>query len=341
MAEPLTNVEKAAAMLVCLGVDKAAQVLSHLSHEEVQRLANQMAHLGPISHDSRDEILEDLAQRYRKARRSVDSGGMEFVRRLLAETFGEERAALVIEQLTVANASRPFSSLRKVDTRRILDVISSEHPSVIALVMYYLQRDKAAQVMAGLPEDIRHEVVMRLVALQSPMPQMVARLESLLSQKISETRGDDDEGDCDVGTVSGARSLVEILGRADPNVEQGVYEFLQQHDPELAEEVRKSMFVFDDIARLDQRALQLLLRELSSQEIALAMKSAADQFRSLVYANVSENSAKTIKEELDLLGPVRVSVVEEAQQKMIAAARRLADSGIISLRPTDEEAMVA
>jgi flagellar motor switch protein FliG len=337
MAVPYTSLEKAAALLVCLGVEKAAQVLGHLSYDEVQMLASQMAHTRRIPRETKLELIGELRERYKTAEMESSVGGINFVERLLSQTFGEERAAMVMEQLTQRKGRRPFSSLRAAEAHRILDIIATEHPSVIALVMYYLPRDKAAQVLAGLPVDVRHEVVMRLVSLQQPMPHVVARLEQLLSQKLSDARSDDEEGERDFGAVTGARTLVEILGRADPNVEERVYEFLQERDPALAEEVRKSMFVFADIANLDTRALQLVLRELSSQELALALKSAGDDLRELVFGNVSENFAKTLREELELLGPVRVSQIEQAQQKVVATVRSLAEQGVITIVREEEE----
>lgn len=336
-----SNVEKAAAFLVSLGIDRAAAVLSHLDYEEVQVIARQMAHIRKIPGEQRRVLLEELQQRCGSVGIGAADGGYSFLQRLLAETFGEERAMLVLDQLSQTKAMRPFSSLRAVDPHRILDILAGENPGVIALVLYYLPRDKSAQVLAGLPDALRHEVVMRMVNLKTPQQQIVARLEQILSQKLSDTRGDDEDGERDIGTVTGARALVEILGRADPNVERRVYEFLQERDPVLAEEVRKSMFVFEDVSRLDARSMQLVLRELSSQEIALSLKSATEEIRNLVFSNVSENAAKSIREELELLGPVRVSQVEEAQQKVVSTVRRMVDAGTITLQLGEEEELIA
>lgn len=335
-----TNIQKAAGILVCLGIERAAQVLAHLSYDEVQLLASQMAHTGRINGPLREELLGELQRRYAsESFLESASGGLPFVQRLLAQIFGDERAALVLEQLAEQKTARPFSTLRSVDAHRILDLIASEHPSIIALVLYYLPREKAAVVMAGLADNVRHEVVMRLVSLQTPIPHMVARLEHLLAQRLSDATGEEDS-DRDVGSVTGSRALVEILGRADPSVERRVYEFLQERDPALAEEVRKSMFVFEDIARLDPRDLQKVLREISSRDIALALKTAADELKELVFTNVSENVSKTIKEELEYIGSVRVSQVEEAQQKVVSTVRHMAEEGTISMRPADDEELV-
>jgi len=268
------------------------------------------------------------------------SGGMEFVHRLLAQTFGAERAGTVLEQLTQRRGTRPFAILKTVEARRILDVIAPEHPCIIALVLYYLPRDKAAQILSSLVEDVRHEVVMRLVNMQMPNPQMVSRLEELLAEKLADSMVGGEDRDHDFGNVTGARTLVEILGRVDPVVEKRIYSFLQEHDPALAEEVHKSMFVFEDIMRLDQRVLQLVLRELSSQEVAFALKGAAEELKALIFSNVSENSARTICEELELMGPVRASQVEEARQKVVATVRALAEAGTINLAETEAEEMI-
>lgn len=335
--QTFSNLEKAAGMLICLGIDKAAQVLSYLSQEEVQILASQITRMGRISGESRRMLIAELRERYRKGGWSIDPGGLEYVRQLLTETFDAERAEMLIEQLMQSNTSRPFASLRRVDARRILDVIANEHPSIIALVLYYLPREKAAQVICGLPEARRNEAVMRLANMQTPVPHMVAHLEQLIMQRLSESHGDTGDEDVDVGNVTGARTLVEILGRTDSKVEHGIYNFLQERNPSLAEEVRKSMFVFEDISRLEPRALQTLLREMSPQELALAMKKSSDELKEAIFNNVSENAAKMIREEQEMMGPVRLSMVEEAQQKVVSTARRLADEGIIELISGEKE----
>ncbi|MHB9025438.1 MAG: flagellar motor switch protein FliG [Armatimonadota bacterium] len=340
MSTSLTPIEKSAAMLVCLGIEKSAQVLAHLSSEEVQLLADEVAHTGRINQKDRETLLSELNLRYSSAELEATSGGLSFVQSLLVELFGEERATLVIEQLTENRNSRPFRAFRAVDARRILDLISSEHPSIIALVVYYLPREKAAQVMAGLPDQLRQQVVMRLVNLKNPLPQIVSRLEQMLLKKLSDDRGFDEDGDRDVGTISGARALVEILGHADHGVERSIYEFLQECDPTLAEEVRKSMFVFEDLMRLESRALQTILREVATQDLALSLKGTSEEMKNLVFNNVSENMGKAIREELELLGPVRVSQVEEAQQKVVSVVRRMADEGVISYHPGDEEELI-
>lgn len=338
MTTQMNNLEKAASILICLGVEKAAQVLSYLSNDEVQLVAAQMTHTGRIPKEVRLELIQELKDRSLTVDYHNSKGGLAFVHSLLSQTFGEERASMVLEQLTQRKVARPFNSLRSVDAHRLLDIISNEHPSVIALVLYYLPRDKAASILAGLADAIRHEVVMRMVNLQRPQPQMVSRLEQIIAQNLSDSGGEDEERD--YGNMTGARTLVEILGRVDPGVERRVYEFLQQRDPALAEEVRKSMFVFEDIAKLDRIALPLVLRELSSQEIAMALKGSEESLKSLIYANVSENSAKNIKEEIDLMGPIRVSQVEEAQQKVVSVVRRLAELGTITMRAAEEGDLV-
>ena len=334
----LSNLEKAAGILVCMGIERSAQVLAHMSSEEVQLLADQMAHFGRITGDMRRELILDFQDRYNSTHNESASGGLPFVQRLLSELFGEERAGLVLEQLSQAKSGggRPFRSLRSVDAHRILDVIGGEHPSVIALVLYYLPREKAATILSGLPDHIRQETVLRLVNVQTPVPQLVSRLEQLMAQNLSDAHSVEVDSDRDFGKLTGARVLVEILGKTHPGVEKRVYQFLQEREPGLAEEVRKSMFVFEDIARLDARSLQMVLREVSAQETAMSLKNVPDELRNLIYANVSSNVAAMIAEELELLGPVRLSQVEEAQQNVVATVRRLIEEGVVTLGRADE-----
>jgi flagellar motor switch protein FliG len=332
-----TGIEKAAAMMVCIGLEKSAQVLTHLSLDDVEVLSDQMARVGYINREAREELIGELQARYHGAVSQGATGDLSFVRRMLTQTFGEDRANMVLEQLTQPKATRPFQTLRSVDAPRILEVLSSEHPGVIAVVLYFLPRDKAAMILAGLADAVRLEVVMRVANMQTPVPNMVARLEQLLNQKLSQNTGDKQDDERDLKGKSGARTLVEILSRTDPGVERRVYESLQERDPSLAEEVRKSMFVFEDLVKLDSVALQLVFREVPNQELALALKSAPDMLRDLVFANVSANSAKMIREELDLLGPVRASQVEQAQEKVVGVVRMLSDAGSIDLRAGEDD----
>lgn len=336
----MDNLSKAAAMLVCMGIDKSAQVLAHLSPQEVQLLADQMTQIGRISNEARSELITDLLDRYGRAQLEDSVGGMDFVHRLLAQLFGEERASLVLEQLSQNTSSRPFKRLRNVEAHRLLEVLSHEHPAVIALVLYYIPRERAAQVIAGLSDATRQEVVMRMVHLSTPMPQMVSRLEQLLLQKLSDSRGSEEGSEQGFDRITGARALVEIMSRSNPAIERRVYEFLQEKDPALAEEVRKTMFVFEDLQRLDPRDVQVILRQITAHDMALSLKNAEDDMRNLVFNNVSENFAKTIREELELLGPTRLSQVEEAQQLVVEAARRLAEEGTVHLWAGDDADMM-
>ena len=331
MGVQMKNVDKAAGMLMCLGVDKAAQVLAHLTQEEIQQLMGKIAKMQRLNSALRDDLLVELHERYERGVAEETVGGIDYVQKLLTEAFDEERAGVFLEQLQPTKAARPFNGLRNADARRIVDVIANEHPRIIALVLYYLPREKAVQVMAGLPKPVRQEAVLRLVNIQPAAPHMIASLEQMLMQRLAEMHSDAQDETVDTGKVTGTDILVDIITRSEHSVERDIYTFLQERDPELAEEVRRAIFVFEDIGRLEPRALQLVLRELSSQEIALALKTAADELKEMIFENVSENASKMIKEELEMLGRVRVSVVEEAQQKMIDATRRLADAGTIEL----------
>lgn len=341
MSETATpTMSKAATMLVCLGVEKAAQVFQHLSHEEVKFLATQITRVGHVNGEMRDALLDELQLRYDEAEKAAD-GGLEFVEQVLTQTFGDERAALVLEQLTEKTVSRPFGSLRGVEPHRILETIANEHPSIIALVVYYLPRQSSAAIIAGLPDAVRNEVIMRLVNLRLPMPQMIARLEEVLSQKLSAVKAAG-QSERDYGVVIGGKALVEILRHSDARIERSIHAYLEEHDPVLAAEVRKVMFVFEDIAMLEKRDLQLVLREVPTQELALALKGAAEEIRVLVFENVSENAAKTIREELELLGTVRLAQVDEAQQKVVSTVRRLAAAEMITIHTgSEEEEMVS
>jgi flagellar motor switch protein FliG len=327
-------------MLVCMGVEQSSRVMAHLSNEEMHVVVQEIITLGPISRESRRECVTELNVRYSTDEVESAVGDLSFVERVLGQVLGPDRAALIMEEITREN-KQPFGALRNEEPHVLLDILSGEHASVIALVIYYLPQEAAAQVLSGLSDALRNDVVMRLVSLQSPMPQMVARLEQLLAQKLQDSRTPDDGASRDLGAIAGSRALIEIMGHVDPKVERRIYEFLQLRAPALAEEVRNSMFIFEDILRLEQRVVQLVLRELTPQDLAVALKGMGDEYRTLVYGNVSENMSKLVREEAELMGPVRVSQVEQAQQKVIAIIRRMSDEGVIDLRPGEEEEMIA
>jgi len=331
-----SNLEKAAAIIISLGPEKAGQVLSRLSFGEAQLLATQVARIVQPGDDERREILEGLRERAQSPIAQLTSAeGLRTMRTELAQTFGETQAGQIIEQFARHKEPPPFYILGKAEVNRIIEVLSPEHPGVIALVSSFLPCNKAAQMLAGLTETCRQQVVLQLANLQPPRKQVVDRLEELLTLRLADViagrkvNKDEEEG------PAGHRVLVEILQQVEPAVEKRIYDFLIEQNPELAEEVRKSMFIFEDIAKMEQRALQTVLREVPGQELALALKGAPEELLDLVYNNVSENAAKMIREELELLGPVRVSQVEEARQKVVATVRRLADEGAIELRGED------
>ena len=226
-----TNIDKAAATLVCLGLEKSSQVLSHLSLDEVEVLSSSMARVGRISEEAKKELISGLLERYQSAGFDETTGDLTFVRRLLTETFGETRAMMTMELLSQPKAARPLESLQLIDAQRILSVLSGEHPSIIAVVLYYLPRDKAAYVLSGLPDTVRLDVVIRLANLKPPVPHMVVRLEQLINKRLAETRGEQQtEDDRELSGATGARTIVEILSRTGSSIERRVYEYLQERD---------------------------------------------------------------------------------------------------------------
>lgn len=321
MALSPVKLKKAAEILMCLGQQTAKEVLAYLPEEDARAILPHLMQQPPISQESRGVLLDELRTRYTHHDLRELSGPI----------------AKLDSGRPARSTGEPFETLRDVDANRLLEVVANEPPNIIVLLLYYLPRDKAAAVLSGLTDAVRSEAVMRLANLRTPTPLMVSRLEHLITQKLSDASDDPESSEREIEEVTGARTLVEILGLANPSVERRVYEFLQEKDPALAEDVRKQMFVFEDIVHLDARSLQIVLRELTAQELALSLKGATPQLRDSILSNVSDNFGKAIQEEFDLLGPVRLSTVEEAQQSLAAAVRRLVEEGTITIRRNDDD----
>jgi flagellar motor switch protein FliG len=346
MALPPHKLEKVAALLSCLGDAVAQEVLAYLDPPTAVAVAERLGQLPPLPPESQTTLLAEFMTSYARAAilplpaapapasiaAAPPAPGVP-----TAPTHGAPAAPGNPES---PHSAVPFAALFDIDPHRLLEAVAMEPGSVIALLLYFLPREQAGILLSGLTDATRQEVVLRLANIQTPTPQVVARLERLLLERLNETTDVENEASRDLGAMTGARALVEILGRSTPDVEARVFEFLQDHDPALADEVRKQMFVFEDIVTLDGRSLQILLREMSPQELALSLKGTTPELQSCVFGNVSENFAKSIQEEAELMGAVRMSLVEEARAKLVATLRRLVEEGTITIASSQSEELV-
>jgi flagellar motor switch protein FliG len=326
--------QKAAILLVSLGADASAAVFKHLRQDEIDELTLEIAGIGHVAPEKKQNVVEEfyetaLAQEY------IAEGGLEYARMILEKALGNDRANDVMTRLSGSIQVSPFEFLRRTDAGQILNVIANEHPQTVALVMAYLPADTAAQVVSALPDEQQAEVAMRIALMDRTAPEVIREIERVLERKLSSVINQD------FTSAGGLRSLVDLLNQVDRTTERTILETLEEQNPELADEVRRMMFLFEDIVVLDDRGIQQVLREVDTKELAVALKGTSDEVKDKIFTNMSERAAAIIKEDLDFMGPVRVKQVEEAQQKIVAVIRRLEDAGQIVVVRGGEDQLVA
>ncbi|MCL2565196.1 MAG: flagellar motor switch protein FliG [Defluviitaleaceae bacterium] len=315
--------EKAAILLITLGPEKSAQVFKHLKEDEIEQITLEIANITTVLPDVKEAVLDEfyqicLAQQY------ITEGGIQYAKQLLERALGETRAFDIISKMTNSLQVRPFDFVRKAEAGQVLNFIQHEHPQTIALILSYLKGQQAAQVLADLPQEKQADVVRRIAVMNRTTPDVIKEVEKTLEKKLSTLMM---EG---MTTVGGIDAVVEILGSVDRGTEKNIMETLEAEDYELSDEIRKKMFVFEDILSLGNRDIQLVLRQdIDNKEIATALKGSTEDVQNLVFANMSKRLAAMIKEDMDFMGPVRRSDVEEAQQKIVSIIRRLQDAGEI------------
>src|SRR4051794_33656856 len=338
MTLTMTNgmgVRKAAVLLVQLGKEQAGKVLAHLPESEVEAISAEILQLESLGVDESESVLGEFRELV-TARSNVMRGGPEFARALLEESLGHERADSVMSRLAATAMQLPFQFLHRADPRQLLSFIAGEHPQVIAVVLAHLTSDKATLVLSGLDPDRQAEVAHRLAVMERTSPDALKALETALQNKMGSVLQP-----VDFSKVGGVDPLIQIINRSDRATERLIVEGLQARAPELAEEIKSRMFMFEDIVLLENRDLQQVLRQVDGNDLTPAMKGVSDEVRDKITSNMSERAAQTLVEDIELLGPVLLKQVEEAQQKIILVIRRLEDAGEIVLRRgTDDEYVV-
>lgn len=330
----LTGKQKAAILLVTLGPEKSAQIYKFLNEDEIEDLTLEVANLGKIPPEFRDQVLEEfhqmcLAQEY------ITRGGVDYAREVLQKALGPDKAMEIISRLSTSLQVSPFDFARKTDPSQILSFIQGEHPQTIALIIAYLNPDQGAMILSALPQNIQAEVAMRIATLDRTSPEVIKEVERVLERKISTLTS------ADYTAAGGTKSLVEVLNRVDRSTEKSILEALEEKNPDLAEEVKRLMFTFEDIILLDDRSLQQVLREIDSKDLALALKGANEDVKKKIFKNMSERAQTVLKEELEYMGPVRLRNVEEAQQRIVNTIRRLEETGeIVIARGRGEEIVI-
>src|ERR1051326_8038788 len=331
----LTGVKKSAVLLLTLPQEEAAEILKRLPPEAVEEVSREIASLGEISLATRKDVFGEfyntaLANSY------ISEGGLEYAKTLLKKSLKDDDAKRVIQQVTQQVQVTPFSFLQKAESENLLTFIQDEHPQTIALILAHLPAQKASEILVGLPSQKQVEVVKRVANMEQTNPEVIKEVERGLEHRLSDIVSQTFE------KAGGVDTVAEILNLADRSTEKGIMEGLEAEDPDLVEQIRRLMFVFEDILLVNDKGIQAVLKEVDNEELALALKTASEELKAKIFSNMSERAAQLIKEDMQYMGPVRVSDVEAAQQRIVDIVRRLEEAGdvVIQGRGGDAELLV-
>ena len=320
--DELSGVQKAAILLIALGPEKSAAIFKHLKEDEIEELTLEIANTRSISPQAKEDVLNEfyqvcLAQQY------IAEGGIGYDKDLLEKALGEEKAQDVITKLTASLQVRPFEFIRKTDPSQVLNFIQDEHPQTIAMILSYLAPGQSAMILGALTPEKQAEVAKRIAMMDRTSPDVIKEVERVLERKLASLLNQD------YTIAGGVDAIVDILNTVDRGTEKHIMESLEIEQPELADEIRKKMFVFEDILLLDDRAIQRVLRDVDNNDLGIALKGANEEVQNVIFKNLSKRLAAMIKEDMEFMGPVRMKDVEEAQQKIVGVIRKLEDSAEI------------
>ncbi len=334
MSKGLTGRQKAAILLISLGPDLASQVFKHFREEETEKISFEITNLRRVDNKTKDEVLSEFHQLC-IAKEFISQGGIDYAREVLERALGTQKAIDILNRLTSSLQVRPFDFIRKTDPSQVLNFIQSEHPQTIALIMAYLDPEQAAILLSALPPERQTDVARRIAMMDRTSPEIVREIERVLERKLSSLVS------TDYTSAGGLQSVVDVLNRVDRSTEKTIMEAMEIQNPELAEEIKMRMFVFENIVQLDDRAIQQILREVDTKELALALKGASEEVAQKIRRNMSKRAADMLKEDIEYMGPVRLRDVEEAQQRIVNIIRKLEEAGeIIVARGGGDEIIV-
>ena len=321
-SDNIGGLQKAAILLIALGPERSANVFKHLKEDEIEELTLEIANTRNITPKVKDDVISEfyqvcLAQQY------IAEGGINYAKEVLEKSFGADKALDVIGKLTASLQVKPFEFIRKTDASQLLNFIQDEHPQTIALILSYLSAAQSALILSALPPDRQADVAKRIAIMDRTSPEVIKEVEKVLESKLSSLVNQD------YTIIGGVNAVVEILNTVDRGTEKHIMETLEIEEPELADEIRKKMFVFEDILLLDDRAIQRVLRDVDNGDLATALKGSNEEVQNAIFNNLSKRLAAMIKEDMEFMGPVRMKDVEEAQQKIVNVIRKLEDSAEI------------
>ena len=320
--EELKGIQKAAVLLIALGPEKSSLIFKHLKEEEIEDLTLEIANTKSVTPQIKEKVINEfyevcLAQQY------IAEGGIGYAKELLEKALGADKAMDVIGKLTASLQVKPFEFIKKTDASQLLNFIQDEHPQTIALILSYLSSGQAATILSALVPEKQAEVARRIATMDRTSPDVIKEVERVLESKLSSLVNQD------YTIIGGVDAVVDILNTVDRGTEKHIMETLEVEEPELADEIRKKMFVFEDILLLDDRSIQRVLRDVDNNDLAIACKGSTEEVQNAIFNNMSKRLAEMMKEDMEFMGPVRMKDVEEAQQKIVNIIRKLEDSAEI------------
>lgn len=318
----MTGKQKAALLLISLGPEVSAAIYKHLNEDEIERLTLEISGVKKVEASVKEEIIEEfhniaLAQDY------ISQGGIGYAKTVLEKALGKDHAQAIINRLTSSLQVRPFDFARRADPSQILNFIQNEHPQTIALILSYLEAEQAGMILSALPQEMQADIAKRIATMDSTSPEVISEIEAVLERKLSSTVTQDHT------ETGGVDAVVEVLNGVDRTTEKTILDALEIQDPELAEEIRKRMFVFEDIVTLDNRSIQRIIRDCENEDLILSLKVSSEEVKEVLFRNMSQRMAESFQEEMEVMGPVRLKDVEEAQSRIVSTIRRLEESGEI------------
>ena len=337
MAAPLPKLsgeQKAAILLISLGPEISSDVFKELKEEHVEQVALQIANLKKVSPPERDAVMEETYQ-LSMAEEYISAGGVDYAREVLEKALGEQKAIEIINRLQGALQMTPFDFIKRTDPQQLLNFIQNEHPQTISLILAHLNSEHAATILSALPSEIQVDVAQRIAVMERATPDIIMEIEKVLERNIASVFTQE------MTAAGGVRSVAEMLNRVDRSTEKAIMEKLEETNPDLADEIKRLMFVFDDLLLIDDRSIQRILREVDQKDLILALKGAGEEVKGKILKNMSQRARALILEEMEVMGPTRLKNTEEAQQKIVNTIRQLEEMGeIVVSRGGEEEVFV-
>ncbi|SIO26933.1 flagellar motor switch protein FliG [Carnobacterium alterfunditum] len=329
------GLKKAAILLISLGSETSAKIMKNLPDRYIQKVSYEIANIDQVNPEERDSVINEFIE-MSQAREYMIEGGIDYAKNLLNKAIGPQRAKEIIDMLNqIQLRERPFNIARKADPQQLINLLLNEQPQTVALILCYMQPEKAAVILSEFPIEMQSQIAERIGTITSTSPAIIEKIEKVIENKFFTYIENDLE------LVGGVRTLVEILNSVGRSTEKNIISVLEKRQPELAEEIKASLFTFEDIITLEKGDVQKVLRDVNNDDLALALKGVSDEIKSFIYSNLSIRAVESLKEELEFMGPIRLSAVEEAQQLIVTVIRRLDEKGEIYLRRGDQDAIIS